>query len=201
MSHKEKVKLKEEIANSVPKDVRELLGDRTLNDDDAGEEAHQLEHIIEEVEEEDERDVIISDDANARDVSKPSSSLNLDVVDSAVNDVSKTSIFCVEETPDVSQASEKKLSDIFREDVVVLDEVAFQDRKPPVPLPRTLTPQKQKPIEEKPASVSKKTPAKKVLEMPKKKRFFKTPEALKTPSYLMPTTASQQRASPRKDAW
>jgi hypothetical protein len=34
MSHQEKEKLKEEIANSVPKDVRELLGDRALTDDE-----------------------------------------------------------------------------------------------------------------------------------------------------------------------
>ena len=31
-----------------------------------------------------------------------------------------------------------------------------------------------------------------------RRRFFKTPEALKTPSYLKPTSASQNRASPRK---
>jgi hypothetical protein len=34
MSHQEKEMLKEEIANSVPKDVRELLGDRALTDDE-----------------------------------------------------------------------------------------------------------------------------------------------------------------------
>ncbi len=34
MSHQEKVKLKEEIANAVPKDVRELLGDQMTNEDE-----------------------------------------------------------------------------------------------------------------------------------------------------------------------
>jgi hypothetical protein len=34
MSHQEKAKLKEEIANSVPKDVRELLGDEIVTNED-----------------------------------------------------------------------------------------------------------------------------------------------------------------------
>ena len=34
MSHQEKAKLKEEIANAVPKDVRELLGDQMTNEDE-----------------------------------------------------------------------------------------------------------------------------------------------------------------------
>ena len=42
MSHQEKAKLKEEIANSVPKDVRELLGDRAMTDDE--ETADQVKH-------------------------------------------------------------------------------------------------------------------------------------------------------------
>ena len=230
MSQEEKLKLKEEIANSVPKDVRELLGDRVIDEDDldAEDQDRELGDIVEE-EEEHHNDVIaqVGDEEAAdtvthpaagdcqpdlRDVSKRSSP-NV-TLSSAGPDISVTSIVRVEETPDVSRMSDKKrVSDVGDDDdhlgneaEVVLDEVAFQQKRPPVPLPRTLTPQKPKQAEEKPTtSVRNLTPSTVGAETknpPPKRRYFKTPEALKTPSYLKPTTASQQRASPRKgDTW
>jgi hypothetical protein len=85
-----------------------------------------------------------------------------------------------------------------------LDELAFQQKRPPVPLPRTLTPQKAKEDRsiESDIKIGDMKSAKTSSQPREKRRIFKTPEALKTPSYLKPTSASQQRASPRKmDTW
>jgi hypothetical protein len=104
---------------------------------------------------------------------------------SAVSDVSKTSIRRVEETPDVSQMSDKKSSTDVPGEKVVLDEATFQQKRPPVPLPRTRTPQKSKP----PAPVDKvqapSTASSFGTHPALKKRYFPTPEFLKTPTYLM----------------
>ncbi len=236
---------------------------------------------------------------------------SLEASQSSVHDVSKSSISRVEETPDVSQLSDRitpKLQHQQQLSDIRFDENEFQQRRPPVPLPRTLTPQKsrevpvavekeverpytpvknlQAPTPEKETKVDKRaghtpakdhlatvpeketkvdkragytpakdhlatvpeketkvekrgvyTPAKDFLapssekdtKVPKRffttpgietnvdnegfveppaasdprpsggrRRFFKTPEALKTPSYLKPTSASKNRASPRK---
>ena len=131
------------------------------------------------------------------------------------NDLSKLSISKVDETPDVSQTSDRNVEHKFLQPTqidVVKNEIVVS-LLPPVPLPRTLTPQKMR--DEFPEQVTKSgtklvperqhreavtTPSDIATDACKpreRRRYFKTPEALKTPSYLKPTTASQQRASPR----
>ena len=138
------------------------------------------------------------------------------------------SISKVDETPDVSLSTDKidehKFVQPTQIDFVKNEVVVSQEKLlllPPVPLPRTLTPQKMR--EEFPEKLTSKSATKLVPERQdrlalitpsklgpsslsqndvnkptdKRRRYFKTPEALKTPSYLKPATASQQRASPR----
>jgi hypothetical protein len=107
-------------------------------------------------------------------------------------------------TRDVININTRDVSDDKPASESKLDELAFQQKRPPVPLPRTLTPQKAKEdrIIENDIKFGDTKSDKKTTQLREKRRFFKTPEALKTPSYLKPTSASQQRASPRKmDTW
>ena len=154
----------------------------------------------------------------SNDVSKMS---NNNASRSFVNDVinsSKLSVSKVDETPDVSRLSDKIVDSKFLQPTEIEHVIKIgvvvprQEKPPPVPLPRTLTPQKMREEMPVPRAETKSIPERQqratfltpshslndVQRPTERRRYFKTPEALKTPSYLKSTTASQQRASPRK---
>ena len=208
MSREEKLKLKDEISNSVPKGVLELLGDRVIDEAlDAEGCDHALGDIVEEGEEY-HNDVIRrnSDEKGSSAISHATAH------DDELFDVRKSSVPDAELSlviPDVGETPDAAVSEICqnvsaddRVKEVVIDEATSLQKRPPVPLPRTMTPQKLGQADEKAGAFElKPTPsklgsgAKSCLQ---KRRYFKTPEALKPPSYMKPTTASQQRSSPSR---